>query len=342
MVIETRRQLDEIEFWIRQRVLPLIWHEGVKRFIFCKPPIDPKEIPNDVQIVAYQKPRCEPRIQKRTWEISQIWEREKLCSFRFPHLAYVLEGVAEIWLGTAVLRIPSDTLLLVPPNVPIDNDQPHRRFLSPPVSATVKVIWFLVAPSLVRTHICYSDASRHYYTPLRFSFAPSVYPLVLSLMDEFERKDEGYREVAASYLVAIFWQILRAMKELPLPAKCASKIVEIFPETVLESSLAGQICRIILKNFPYTPSVKRLSMLLGVSQSHLRHIFKDQTGQSLQDYLRSLKLRLAKILLQQTDFPVALIARILGYSDPLYFSRWFKRAAGFSPSEIRPFLSRKA
>ncbi len=334
MLGEARHRLNEFDFWIRQRMLPLVKREGIARFIFCRPPITADALPSDVLIIARQEHHHQPSTQRRSWEICQLWRQEKLCSFRFPHLAYVLEGIAEIGVGTVVLRVPSDTLLLIPPHVPIDDNRPHRRFLSPPTSSSVKVIWFLIAPSLVRTHICYSESSQHFYTPLQFLFAPSVYPMTLALMDELERKDEGYRDVAASYLVAIFWQILRAMKAPPLPARCASAIVEIFPE-VSEDSLSGQICRLVLQTFPTTPSVGRLADLTGVSPSHLRHLFKQQTGQSLQSYLRSLKLRVAKILLQKTDFPIALVAQILGFQDPLYFSRWFRKSAGCPPSEIR-------
>ncbi len=156
-------------------------------------------------------------------------------------------------------------------------------------------------------------------------------------MDELERKQEGYQDVAASYLTAIFWQILRATREIPLPDHCASSLVQTFPE-VADDSLSGQICRLILQTFPNIPSARRLAEFVGVSPSHLRHTFKNQTGQSLQAFLRSLKLRTAQILLQQTDFPIALIARILGFHDPLYFSRWFRKVSGFSPSDFRRLL----
>jgi len=333
-MVPLTKSIDEIEFWVRRRVIPWIQREGINRLVFCNPPIKRDELPKDVLVLGYREPRHSPSIQRRAWEISRIWRQERLCSFRFPHLAYVLEGAAEIRLGSVVLRIPSDTLLLIPPHVPIDDDQPHLRFLSSRVDALVKVVWFLVAPSLVRIHVCFSDASRHFYTPLKFFLAPGVYPLVLALIEELQQKREGYREVATSYLTAIFWQILRAVKEIPLPAPCASAMVKVFPE-VSESSLSGQICRLVLQTFPHTPSIKMLADLFGMSPSHLRYLFRRQTGQSLQDYLRSLKLRVAKILLRQTDFPVTLIAQILGFQDPLYFSRWFKKASGFAPSEVR-------
>lgn len=334
MIATLKHQTEEVEFYIRRKILPLIWREGISRLIFCQPPMDLETLPQGVSVVARREPYHQPSTQRRAWEISRLWRRERLCSFRFPHLAFVLSGTPEIQLGTTVLRIPQDTLLLIPPNVPIDDDQPHLRLLSSHARSLVKLVWFLIAPSLVRVHVCFSNSSQHFYTPLRFFFAPSVYPLALALMDELGQKREGYQDVATAYLVAIFWRILRAMKDLPLPNQCVSEIIRVFPE-LSEDSLPGQVCQLILLEFPNTLSVHRLADFVGMSPSHLRHLFKKQTGQSLQSYLRSLKLRVAQVLLQQTDFPITVIAHILGFSDPLYFSRWFKRASGFSPSDLR-------
>jgi len=44
---------------------------------------------------------------------------------------------------------------------------------------------------------------------------------------------------------------------------------------------------------------------------------------------------LARELLDTTDRAIASIAREVGYSDPLYFSRQFRRIHGMSPSEYR-------
>ena len=52
-------------------------------------------------------------------------------------------------------------------------------------------------------------------------------------------------------------------------------------------------------------------------------------------YILSKRLYNAKILLQNTDYNVTEIAEIIGYDNPLYFSRIFKKAKGISPSEYR-------
>ena len=52
-------------------------------------------------------------------------------------------------------------------------------------------------------------------------------------------------------------------------------------------------------------------------------------------YIISKRLYEAEILLQNTDYNVTEIAEIIGYDNPLYFSRIFKKAKGISPSEYR-------
>jgi transcriptional regulator GlxA family with amidase domain len=47
------------------------------------------------------------------------------------------------------------------------------------------------------------------------------------------------------------------------------------------------------------------------------------------------RVRNAQVLLETTDGTVAEIAAIVGYEDPLYFSRVFRKARGLSPMKYR-------
>ena len=47
----------------------------------------------------------------------------------------------------------------------------------------------------------------------------------------------------------------------------------------------------------------------------------------------------AKLLLQTTPMPVAVIGQQVGYDDQLYFSRVFKKRVGMSPSDYRKSAS---
>ena len=54
-------------------------------------------------------------------------------------------------------------------------------------------------------------------------------------------------------------------------------------------------------------------------------------GESLQQYSKRLRLEAARHLLRETDLAVGEVAAELGYSDPLYFSRLFRKLWGGAP-----------
>ncbi len=64
---------------------------------------------------------------------------------------------------------------------------------------------------------------------------------------------------------------------------------------------------------------------VGLSPSRLSHLFRAQTGQSVQGYLEGVRLRRAIDLLQRTSFPIKLIAAEVGFESQFYFSRRFAR-----------------
>lgn len=71
---------------------------------------------------------------------------------------------------------------------------------------------------------------------------------------------------------------------------------------------------------------------LSISYAHLRWLFSNQTGTSLHKYFMDLKISRAKQLLENSDQSVKQVAHALGFDDPYYFSRVFKRRAGMAPS----------
>lgn len=82
-------------------------------------------------------------------------------------------------------------------------------------------------------------------------------------------------------------------------------------------------------------TVQELSRLLGVSVSWLNVKFKAYTGMPPMQYIITQKIAHAEHLLYTTDYPIAEIAQICGYDDPLYFSRLFHRHTKMSPREYR-------
>lgn len=88
----------------------------------------------------------------------------------------------------------------------------------------------------------------------------------------------------------------------------------------------------IENNYDHTFSIQEIADVLGLERSYLYRLFKNMTGFSPQEYLLDYRIRKACELLQNTDLPIAHIARSVGYEDSLYFSRLFKQHMKSSPS----------
>ena len=73
----------------------------------------------------------------------------------------------------------------------------------------------------------------------------------------------------------------------------------------------------------------------GMSVSWFIRNFKKYTGTTPMQFIVSIRMNNAQSLLERTECSVNEIARIVGYDNPLYFSRLFHKTKGISPSQYR-------
>ena len=78
-----------------------------------------------------------------------------------------------------------------------------------------------------------------------------------------------------------------------------------------------------------------LAKAMNVSETQLYRKIKAITDQSTAIFIRSIRLKQAKHLLQTTLLTIAEVAYDTGFSDPAYFSRVFKNTYGVSPNKLR-------
>ena len=82
-------------------------------------------------------------------------------------------------------------------------------------------------------------------------------------------------------------------------------------------------------------SLDDVSRVVDVSPYYFSKIFKEQTGKNFIDYLTNLRIEMAKKLLIKSEVSMKEICASIGYSDPNYFSRSFKRNVGVTPTEFK-------
>lgn len=112
-----------------------------------------------------------------------------------------------------------------------------------------------------------------------------------------------------------------------------------------EASRAGQLVRhfhlSVEQRFKEITTVGGYAEILGVSANHLNDIVHEQTGRSAGDIIRQRRLLDAKRLLLHSDLSVSEIGYDLGFHDPSYFSRFFRRYAGAAPESFRDQIREK-
>lgn len=82
-------------------------------------------------------------------------------------------------------------------------------------------------------------------------------------------------------------------------------------------------------------TVGELSEYVGVSEVHLRRLFRSAVNDTPIGYINFLKLEKAKNMLTTSNYSISEIAEASGFDDPYYFSRLFRQKIGMTPSSYR-------
>jgi AraC-like DNA-binding protein len=107
-------------------------------------------------------------------------------------------------------------------------------------------------------------------------------------------------------------------------------------ESPQENHWVARVEDLLLAHLP-EPGFRLLPALarLGPSPSHLIRLFTRSRGRSPLQHLLRLRVMEAQHLLSATGMPVHEVARRVGFDDPYYFSRAFRKVMGKAPSRAR-------
>ncbi|OKQ00285.1 AraC family transcriptional regulator [Paenibacillus sp. P46E] len=94
------------------------------------------------------------------------------------------------------------------------------------------------------------------------------------------------------------------------------------------------------QNYDRSIQVKEIAAEVSVHPGYLHRIFRVHTGRTLTDYLNMLRMEKAKMLLGQSEIPVAEIADYVGISSRQYFHLLFKKYTCCTPVEYRNSIER--
>lgn len=89
------------------------------------------------------------------------------------------------------------------------------------------------------------------------------------------------------------------------------------------------------ENFNRAFTIEQVAAAANVSSSGLAHLFKEHTGTTVMSWRDEKRMTRAAQLLRNTREPIASIATAVGFADPPFFTRTFKRLLGQTPRQYR-------
>ncbi len=101
------------------------------------------------------------------------------------------------------------------------------------------------------------------------------------------------------------------------------------------NSLSAKVKKYIIENFNRDISMDDAAKETNLSYHYFSKFFKDSTGKSFVEYLTELRVAKSRELLRETNDSIKEICYKIGYSDPNYYCKIFKRVTGRTPTEYR-------
>lgn len=216
-------------------------------------------------------------------------------------LIYCTSGGGELLCDGKTLGYSVNDIAVIPPLLPHSN-----------MSTT----------GFTNIHINLTDVTFQWNEPRIISADPNGF-LRNAFSAAFYYYSGASEEAAEKLLLPIYGHLIAAYITMGQPERQRSEIVQ-------------SIERHILENYPdCTYDVNLYLSSLHFSPEYLKKLFKKETGLTPHQYLINKRLEIAANTLTSYcgKWNISETARLCGFSEPLYFSRLFKRKFGKSPRD---------
>ncbi|WP_237392015.1 response regulator transcription factor [Paenibacillus dendrobii] len=171
--------------------------------------------------------------------------------------------------------------------------------------------------------------------------------IVLSGFSEFEYARQALRFGVMDYLLKPIdkmqlYELLKLLKSKAvndngtMSMKAAEDTGDWADHEAGEHYVVDQIKGFLDKEYDKNFELERLAETTGMSPSYISRLFKSTTGHTITDYLIEVRIEKAKqFLVDHPDLKNYQISQLVGYSDPVYFNKLFKRMVQMTPKDYK-------
>lgn len=160
---------------------------------------------------------------------------------------------------------------------------------------------------------------------------PKVVTIVLTGYDDYTYMRRAIQHQSFDYLLKpidpdLLNDALRRAVDQIAPAPSEGEAIE-------------RIARYIEKHYAEELTLQLMSERFFLSREYISRRFKQHFAVNLSDYIQTIRLNKAKVMLEETNAKIYEIALAVGYQDDKYFRKVFKKQFGVTPNEFRDLLS---
>ncbi|MFD0203484.1 MULTISPECIES: helix-turn-helix transcriptional regulator [Saccharothrix] len=146
---------------------------------------------------------------------------------------------------------------------------------------------------------------------------------IADLHDEYRRGEAGVETVLRALLHVL---VVRAARLSATPAAAPP---------ARPGAVAEEFARLSTRTDHRLWSVRAYAERIGVTPGYLTEAVKAATGRTPSQLVRQARTQEAQRLLAKTELTVRQVAHRVGFDDPAYFCRFFRRETGVSPGAFR-------
>lgn len=151
-----------------------------------------------------------------------------------------------------------------------------------------------------------------------------------NLVDEVSKESKEFRVMSKSLAMQLIVLIVRSLE-----SSQSLSMSDVTPTVTRKQNLVTDALHYIEQHYDEELTIDQIAQELLISPAYLSRIFKEIQEMSIINYLIEVRMNHASTLLKESDLAVKEVAEIVGYQDPLYFSKQFKKHFGKTPSHYK-------
>jgi AraC-like DNA-binding protein len=320
---------------LEENITSSLERDGVSNVVLGQNHIKERELPEGVNLTRQGPPAGEV-VRPRGYIYIRVaqWAEAGMEALRFPCFIFIYGGEADIPVGDAVLHCPKNTIIVVPPGVP------HTQGLSshwnrPGLeNASSDILWITTSIIGAELHLCHTRGQNHDNEQHSRLLDRRLLPLAEQLILELESSLPFSKELAKHNFLTLLYMLQRHGRDT-MAWKTADDAYNSSYEPDTPSAIINRAKVHIDRHIADDLSLESIARGAYVSRARLTQLFRDETQQTVWDYVTARRIQEARTTLEETNICVRDVARLCGFSHQSHFFARFAEANGMTPGEWR-------